>query len=1252
MLMKAQNILNLLILWTLLVTGVVSANQNVVYREISDREKQAMIDEYQRLLDAHRKQNNGAIDLAVVKPYVTEMVGDFYNQELISAEEVEKLKARFESIENKTSLSDQQKYDQLVDLLKMTIDEVQRTPMQCMASTQSCNQKSCCPGLVCAPEPRKGGRKSGKGFFAGISEGNTFAFSFGHAQKCKKDGDCESGKCHLPSDNPHKAINDDESFALAGMSGDKKFDKKIQDKFKKKQEKRKRLLAQGHGRCEPVKRCYQPVAVGGDCSDNPVCAAGSCKRVNANTNFLGECKAVKNKCSSDNECCSGSCERNRCVSKFICKQCVANGDRVKRGKKCCEGLIPNKRGRCVPDAPPMLLLQNKFGPKNLLKTALDFMIPKAHADADSEARAIVQEQIDNNNIPGEFNPANNLSLDGVELVKDEAKKIHSDQVPYFKITEGSDFENCKIDFRQDYYLQLKERDMLRAEASLLAFEFVSLGPGTDDFWKKDGKSIHGQFKSIAEKLQTSRRVFNEDLVETNRMLTCLCLDSKGYQFITSTQQTYFRDSCSEEYEAHLALEEKMKEKEEVGGATATAKSIEKGDASSIKYLRLMKTWADKMAELKGKSLVRNVAALNETNIAKEYLVGSAPWNQTEVKNYELYQFTIQNLKTGALVMGAAAGALISAGAIAIAGGFATASTLTAWAATGIIAASSLAGAGGFWLLGALRGAWQAKTPTISDSFVKGRESYKCGKKSQCSDFKRVLKQPYNPVCGIHASSNACVKHFIVTNEAEVQLDRPTNNTMNQSKADMQKHFNEVIQLGDGNQMYFIIDPWVPYGMKKSDIMGNQPVYTTLLNEGFQSALRYLRNGRPSGYQGSGYLNSNVIGSTATAHYAPKLAEQSAYQFSANEKQALLEAAKKYAIDEEFFAADQTEFLEDFANYTYQFHFIYPKAVPVTEGNIAYPPPGLSTYAQIIQFGLGRITTTNEEEFRNLVKMQAEYRNLLQDRLKIYRDSNQLGEQEVIAINSEISRLQGEIEDLQGFQGIATNLAGNNVDVGGLNGGSNALLGEIQSTGLSSVANSKGVVSSLRTLGRLREEAREDQEAFNKNMVGNEARKNALLAAQKDMVDSFFNPLGTAKNSFFSSANPTGEGNVTGGAGLTATGNKAGNIDTKGLYGKGAVGKLDNRNLNNGAANFNNRRGGGLGSDSSLGAEGGLGLDIGSGAFTGDAASQGQISAAIKARNSQSSKKFQRDDEDSLFEILTKAYIRNYDRVLNKKAKPE
>jgi hypothetical protein len=722
----------------------------------------------------------------------------------------------------------------------------------------------------------------------------------------------------------------------------------------------------------------------------------------------------------------------------------------------------------------------------------------------------------------------------------------------------------------------------------------------------------------------------------------MCYDSKGYEFLDGAQQVYFRESCQEEYTAYQELQKKMDGKE--GADTVVAKSVENGDASSIKYLRMMTTWADKMASLKERSLIRNINALDKTNNVVNYLSGGAPWEQTEVKSYELYRFTIKDLKTSAMLSGAAAGALISAGAVAIAGGFATASTLSAWAAAGIITASTLAGAGGFWLLGALRGAWQAKTPTINDSFVKGRESYKCGKKSQCSDFKRVLKQPYNAVCGIHASSNACVKHFLVTTESTNNFNdtMSVTNTMNSERTDVADYFDQVMALGDGNKMYFIIDPWVPEGMTSNQIIGGQPVYTTLLENGFKDALSYLKGNKPSGNQKTQYLQKNVIGSKATSHYAPKLADQPAYNFSADEKAAFMTAARKYAVDEGFFADNQQQFLDDFAEYTYKYHFMYPKATPVSEGNIAYPPPGLSTYAGLLQFGLARVTKVNGDEYRNLLDMQINYRNILTDRLKLYRDNNQLPEEELNAVNGEIEKLQGELEELQGFQGIVTNLSSGNVKTTNLAGGANALVGNISSSSLTSKANGQAVVNSLRTLGELKKKSQQEQEAYNKRMSGNEARQSALETAQQAMVDSFYNPLGNSKSSFFADAGQPGteRDKKDSNTGSTSTAlNLPGSAATgSGTYGSGQYG--NSLGLNKG------------GGSSSISEDGGLGIDIGAGAFNADTASQGQISAAIRARDNQPRNKYQPNEKDSLFDILTKAYIRNYDKVLMKKNQQE
>lgn len=115
------------------------------------------------------------------------------------------------------------------------------------------------------------------------------------------------------------------------------------------------LKKNGPSLCENIKRCYSPLKLGDSCNSNPYCDDGKCEIFNSNTNSIGECARYNDVCRNDSECCTGACRNNVCVLNFICKKCSKKDERKHGNNTCCEGLIEDARGICVPDMPTYIL---------------------------------------------------------------------------------------------------------------------------------------------------------------------------------------------------------------------------------------------------------------------------------------------------------------------------------------------------------------------------------------------------------------------------------------------------------------------------------------------------------------------------------------------------------------------------------------------------------------------------------------------------------------------------------------------------------------------------------------------------------------------------------------------------------------------------------------------------------------------------------------------------------------------------------
>ncbi|MBT5093836.1 MAG: glycine zipper family protein, partial [Halobacteriovoraceae bacterium] len=919
-----------LIVFSLLVIGMVFSEAPISKvlagtlneSRLEPGDKEEIQKEFNEMLNDYREDHNGQIVMTELWPKVQEVVGNLYDREIIQKEEVFTFKTRYEEIQAKVHLSDDDREKAIQALVTRTLDDIGATPLQCTDSGKVCNEwnRCCTKGAVCVEEPSRGAK-----FIAGscAKEGKT----------CGKNSDCCSKECF---EDP---------------------------KTKKKT-------------CESIKRCVIPIALNKSCFTVPVCKKGSCQAFNNNTNGIGECRGAETKCRKNSECCSNLCDGKKCSPNYICKDCATIGQRPTR-KKCCEGLTPQKdrKGRsiCAPDAPPLILgpfsdLGGSGFLKKFIAVGVSLLISPVEAQT-TEAQA--QANCGNGfmsawckaNVKNQVDQAALTNDKGTQKAVDTINKNAEDyeaganfkpaldpSINYNQKLSGavptmnfaaSDWVTCDINFRNDYYRELARKDLLKVEIALLSFEYMALGTGTVDYWtnkagdSKGKYSVHARAAEVAKSLKDDRKIVQDEVATTDRELKCLCYDYLGYGALDVTKKEYFAKNCKEQYKTlkeQLGSElfEKLQDAE-AGSAAAEEANAKMGDVSGVKYQKMLVKLGEVTRKFKEMILTVTGPNLLKLQELSNWLQTEAKWNQAEVKNHDLYNFTIFDFKGTVLGAGAIVGALLAAGVVAVTGGFAATATIGAWGAAGIITASAAAGAGGFWLLGSLRGAWQGKAPEIKDNQQKKpKDMYKCVlyQKNMCSDFKRVLKQPYNKVCKKHTSANACVKSFLITQENELKGEngvRANNlNTNDDAKITVHKKFLEKFADGDGS--YYLIDPWIPVGMKKSELIRDTRNYSDLLEKGFNKALSYLKSKKPAMLQKEDYLKHTIIDSAAVGHFAPNLKEGGQYKLTKTMKAKIRKGARKYAVDQGFLMAEEKEHLQAFGEYTYTYHFFWPRAV--------------------------------------------------------------------------------------------------------------------------------------------------------------------------------------------------------------------------------------------------------------------------------------------------------------------------------------
>jgi hypothetical protein len=793
--------------------------------------------------------------------------------------------------------------------------------------------------------------------------------------------------------------------------------------------------------------------------------------------------------------------------------------------------------------------------------------------------------------------------DGVFKGKSAAADVIAIKAPELKFPNVSNFKTCDIRFKDDFYNFLKNNyvkdaagkstatSYLDLHMAMLAFDFVLSGNSRNDYWTKNkndaSSSIFGRLNKITEVSKDLRKETNYKINEINNRLTCLCLDVQGVSKIPANKKEFFEKSCPDEYKLSMDKTE---------GLELDRESAD-GDASGVKGKRLLAVWTSNLSSFNGILTYNNERVSSRINEVSRWAREDAKWTETREIDYPLFRYSVKGGGNNLGVLGAIVGALLAAGVIAILGGFATGSLLSAWGAAGIIAASAATGAGGLWMVASLKGAWITKKPEIIDRDPRG---YTCGKKQRCTQFTRVLRQPYNDICDVHTSANACVKNFVVINRAQ--------------------------------QSRYLVDPWVPAGVPQNLILieaGGPGNYARKLEQGFQEAKAAMISARPRSSIVSGSYRTDVfINEKMVGKYVPSLGEdlETLYKLNNEKIQTIKNAAMKFAVDEKFIEQGDTENLKKFAEYAYEYHFVYPKLS--TKREISYPTVGLNNYLDIMANDIaGNMAAANKnaaDVFRSLsIDHYKDYINTL----NLYKDLpiNQKDAIKTVAISNELEKAQKELDNLMTLNALSANQS---LDDQLLNMNAAFISSNANLAGASgAVSFTPEQQNFLRSVGNLRKTRKTQLKAlakYKEEMAanGNIERANNVANASKKFSQQF----------------ATGNGAFTGISPVSSSG-FAESV-------KPASGSIERNDYDVGGTGSLYGSGSGSGRVSSGGASSGSNTD--SSATVANEEDSKSLAEAIEARDRANKDKYKGKDGLSLFEQVTNAYIRNYDKVLSKK----
>lgn len=1211
----------------------------------TQKEKDEFLQELKQDIKEYKEETKLPFRAAVLQDELFKRIADLRSGKSISYHEERKIIDRYNDLVKQANIKKNINEEKaLFEIIDQELQIIDAKILQCVKEGNLCNDVGCCDGLTCAIEVKK-------------SQNNKCAPT---GNTCNADGDCCSGEC-------------EENLATK---------QKV---------------------CREVKRCYRPQAAGARCNDNPVCAQGECLPFDPTTSGYVVGLGNNAKCKLDKECRSNFCQSGTCSEQRVCKECVKTGRKIDRGLKCCEGLMPNAKGMCIPDAPPIVLPQVNHikVQKSLLVTVLKSLFKEVRAqDADSGALANLQKVQSREQEEQDSNTANQLAADSKE--KSYSETLKKDHVSAkYKDYAKSDFSTCVVDFKSDYYNYMMSKGlgegsseasssatMFDYNSALLAFEFMSLGEENyDDFWlsSKDsnGASIHKRLKNVSLMSQKSRNGVETKLIEYNRKLTCLCLDTMGpkgigfeseivaiakykaelkdgkkpslpnlsqpvlkilcggegsdkefcknYQLETKeiakfkqykeslvkgkNKVAYYADYCEEERDAYAAL---IRDIDNSAGAESIADDAG-GDASGIKGTRMLVYWTKTLQDFTMELSVDNTDLFGKfVDIHAWYTKQTTEdlWSQARIEKRDLFNFDVQDNHNHRVYSMAAAilAATLAIGVMTVIGGASIASIITTWTSLGIIAAASLAGGGGGYVVASLRGAWIGKAPFVEDKKVR---SYECGSKKNpktCTTYTRLFKYPHSEICNAKVSSNACVKHFLVTNDDK------------------------------GNDVY-IVDPWIPVGIKKTEIVRDEKTLVSRINDSFESGVGVLSTRAPGGRQSEEYRVTPFLTSSFTGYFAPKFLPNyvEKYTVTPNIKELIKKKARDYAVAQNFFETSEVEQLESFANYAYEYHFVWAKSS--ASDIIAYPQPAFLTYLDMMSAGVaGKLAVGNANNSAALRNLNNKYISTYKKLLSTFKDRAVTGDRTKMVewSNRELKAVtamenQNMLID-QALAGQGTNgqaVAGSTfqgASIGGSNGGS----------GLS--GNAAAFVNSVKKLRNAREDQLKRLDEFKKNL-GDSDRAKSLMSSQSATLAKFSSPskskLGSTGRSLFNSGNSASSGN--------SSSSKSDENGSGSGYGAGNLNNVGTQGFDSGSSGYGIYGSGSNKSSKGGGSSQGDGQSYSTSAVGAD--DEKRIEGALDAMDKNGGKDgYQSSDEDNLWERITKTYIRNYDKVLIKRKK--
>jgi hypothetical protein len=366
------------------------------------------------------------------------------------------------------------------------------------------------------------------------------------------------------------------------------------------------------GVCAPVMACFAGIPLNGECSlENTNCSSGVCRLQEQGLGGV-TCKPEAAACAAATDCCSGKCTSGKCAEKFLCTDCVPEGQKPGAGRSCCNGFIQDVDGACSREMPPFILPTTtlwqkvwrtfvpiahaqEVGPQG---TSPREVAPKTVSTGKTSVGATVNDggltkaQLDM--IEGmvrscmsinakdaratclrasyskrkDLLEANNAAAAAGRPVGEtftQEEYVQRYNIPAITPKTRSDVARCEFNSIKDNWIDASNLHR-NAELFVRAFEVSYSGRGTQDFWHLPTagggiheKNIYSRSKGLMSELRENRHAQKDQLAYMDLMMACQCLYAFGPDKFDGEKQAFFHTMCTGNEENKICRDGDMKE---------------------------------------------------------------------------------------------------------------------------------------------------------------------------------------------------------------------------------------------------------------------------------------------------------------------------------------------------------------------------------------------------------------------------------------------------------------------------------------------------------------------------------------------------------------------------------------------------------------------------------------------------------------------------------------------------------------------